>query len=187
MKLRLEACAMLIICKLVLSFDIAAHRITEVMVAAYTPMTPDGMHLDLKVIPQYAKYLAKRNITNIMPAGSNGESLSLTLSERKALAEAWAAAACPGQRIYVHIGSESIVDSVALAKHAAGVQGISGILAMTPAYFKPTVNFARFPRHCSQSSSHHALLVLSFSRGYRCSAGFSSCTLSVGRQIREDP
>jgi len=139
MKLRLEACAMLIICKLVLSFDIAAHRITEVMVAAYTPMTPDGMHLDLKVIPQYAKYLAKRNITNIMPAGSNGESLSLTLSERKALAEAWAAAACPGQRIYVHIGSESIVDSVALAKHAAGVQGISGILAMTPAYFKPTV------------------------------------------------
>lgn len=39
----------------------------------------------------------------------------------------------------MHIGSESLVDSIDLAKHAAATKGISGILAMTPVYFKPSV------------------------------------------------
>jgi len=75
-----------------------------------------------------------------MPAGSNGESLSLSISERKRLAEAWASAAPPlGLRVYMHVGTESLVESVELARHAAATQGISGILSMTPVYFKPTI------------------------------------------------
>merc|ERR1719326_344657 len=99
------------------------------------------MELDLDRIPAYAKYMASINISNIMPCGSNGESLSLTVPERKALAEAWAKAGPPaGLRIYMHVGGESVVEAAELASHAAGTQGSSGILAMTPVYFKPTVN-----------------------------------------------
>ena len=42
------------------------------MIAVYTPMASDGLSLDLGVLPKYAKYLAARNISNVMPAGSNG-------------------------------------------------------------------------------------------------------------------
>merc|ERR550514_2414750 len=44
-----------------------------------------------------------------------------------------------GIKVYMHIGSESLVDIQELARHAAQTKGISGILAMTPVYFKPTV------------------------------------------------
>ena len=70
------------------AFDLDAHRMTSTLAAVYTPMTPDGA-LDLGRIPAYAARLAARNITNAMPAGSNGESLSLSVDERKQLAEAW--------------------------------------------------------------------------------------------------
>ena len=57
------------------------------MVAVYSPMKDNGLELDLDLLPKYAQFLKDRNITNVMPAGSNGESLSLTVPERKALAE----------------------------------------------------------------------------------------------------
>ena len=121
-------------------FDIDAHRIKGMMIAVYTPMKSDGLSLDLDILPKYASFLASRNITNIMPAGSNGESLSLTVPERKALAEAWVSAAKPhGLNVYMHVGSESLPESIELAQHAA-TAGVSGILAMTPVYFKPTVD-----------------------------------------------
>lgn len=122
------------------AFDIEAHKITKLMAAVYTPLKPGGLELDLDVIPRYVEYLQKRNITNVMPCGSNGESLSLSVAERKSLAEAWATAAPPkGLKVYMHIGSESLVDTRELAMHAGSLKGISGILSMTPVYFKPTV------------------------------------------------
>ena len=62
------------------------------------------------------------------------------MPERKALAEAWGKAGPSlGLRIYMHVGSESLVESVDLANHAASTSGISGIVCMTPVYFKPTI------------------------------------------------
>ena len=113
------------------------------MCAVYTPMKgPGGRELDLDRVPAYADFIKRHNITeNVMPGGTNGESLSLTVDERKALAEAWAKAAPPlGLKVYMHIGSESLVDSVELARHAAATKGVSGIVAMTPVYFKPSVD-----------------------------------------------
>ena len=113
----------------------------EHIIARYTPMAADGMSLDLAKVPAYAEFVAARNISNVMPAGSNGESLSLTVAEREALLEAWVAAAAPLKlNVYMHIGSESIVDSIELARHAGAVKGCRGIVSMTPVYFKPTVD-----------------------------------------------
>merc|ERR1719433_45147 len=102
-------------------------------------MTEDGA-LNVARVPEYAEWVAKHNITNVMPAGSNGESLSLTTAERKELAEAWAKAGSQhGLNVYMHVGSESLVTSVELARHAGVTPGIHGIVSMTPVYFKPTV------------------------------------------------
>jgi len=123
------------------AFDIKEHEITSLMAAVYTPMKgPGGIELDLDVIPAYAKYIKSKNITNVMPAGSNGESLSLTVMERKKLAEAWGKAAlAEGIKIYMHVGSESLAEAVALTKHASDTPGIYGAVCMTPVYFKPTL------------------------------------------------
>jgi len=121
-------------------FNIDEHRIKGSMIAVYTPMKYGSLELDLDRVPAYAAYVAARNITNVMPAGSNGESLSLSVPERKALAEAWSKAGpANGLTVYMHVGSESLVESMELAAHAASTPGISGILSMTPVYFKPTV------------------------------------------------
>lgn len=120
-------------------------KITDSMIAVYTPMKePSSVglvaELDLSIIPAYAQFLRARNITNVLPAGSNGESLSLSVAERKSLAEAWAAAAKPlGLKVYMHVGSESLSESIELAQHSAKTDGITGIIAMAPVYFKPTV------------------------------------------------
>merc|ERR550514_2351170 len=92
MGLLLRTVPLLLFCNLSLvqGFDIDAHKITSLMAASYTPMKPGGLELDLSVVPKYAKYLQARNITNVMPCGSNGESLSLSVAERKSLAEALA-------------------------------------------------------------------------------------------------
>lgn len=134
-------CALAAALALAAGFNIDDHRITGEMIAVYTPMKYGSLELDLDRVPAYAKYVAARNISNVMPAGSNGESLSLSVAERKALAEAWAKAGPANNlTVYMHIGSESLVESRELAAHAASTPGIAGILSMTPVYFKPTVD-----------------------------------------------
>ena len=93
-----------------------------------------------KKVRDTKRFFRNKGITNVMSAGSNGESNSLTVDERKLLAEAWAAAAKMRQRlsVYVHVGTEALADSKALAAHAGSLDGVSGIVAMTPVYFKPT-------------------------------------------------
>jgi len=122
------------------SFDISGHKITEMVAAVYTPMKAGGLELDLDRIPDYASLLASKNITAVLPAGTNGESLSMSVEERMQLAEAWAkAASAKGMKVYMHIGGESLVDTMKLAEHAGKTAGITGIVSQTPLYFKPSL------------------------------------------------
>lgn len=110
------------------------------MAPVYTPMKSGGLELDLEAVPAYAQVLAGKSIMHVMPAGTNGEFSSLSIDERKRLTEAWAKAAPPlGINVYVHVGCESLIDAIDLAKHAARTPGVSGITSITPSYFKPTV------------------------------------------------
>lgn len=121
-------------------FDREFHKISGMMAAVYTPMKNGGMELDLTKIKPYVAHLASVNVTNAMLAGTNGESVSLTIPERKQLAEAWAKeAAGSGVNVYVHVGCESLLDTIELAKHAASVPGIAGIVTMPPVFFKPSL------------------------------------------------
>ena len=76
-------------------------------------------------------------VTTVFICGSTGESHSLSLSERLALATRWfeVARGTP-TRVVVHVGSNCLSDAKALASQAQGL-GAVAISALAPSYFKP--------------------------------------------------
>lgn len=104
--------------------------------ATYTPLHPDGSP-NLAAIPRMAGLLAGSGVEGVFVAGTTGESLSLSVTERMQLAEAWVEPArAHGLRLLVHVGTCTGVDAVALARHADKL-GVDAISAMAPSYFKP--------------------------------------------------
>ena len=67
-------------------------HIHGLVAAPFTPMNEDGS-LNLGLIPAYYRLLKENNVKGAFICGSTGEGVSLTLAERKAVAEAWAACA----------------------------------------------------------------------------------------------
>ena len=109
-------------------------KITGLIDAPFTPMHPNG-DVNLAPIPTYAYMLARNGLKGAFINGSSGEGYMLTTDERKALAEAWLAAAPEGFKIIVHVGSCCLRESVELARHAAAA-GAWGIGAMAPPFPK---------------------------------------------------
>lgn len=108
------------------------------MVAAtFTPLTSAG-DINLSVIGPYIDYLIeKQGIKIIFVNGTTGESMSLTVAERKALAEDWCnKAKGKMDQVIVHVGCMSLRDSQELARHAAQI-GADGISVISPSFFKP--------------------------------------------------
>ena len=69
--------------------------------------------------------------------GTTGESSSLTVDERLALAERWVAAVKGTPlRVVVHVGSNCLADARGLAAHAEKLEA-AAIAALAPSYFKP--------------------------------------------------
>jgi N-acetylneuraminate lyase len=108
----------------------------QLIAAVHTPLASDG-GLRLESVPVQAVLLASAGVEGAFVAGTTGESLSLTVAERMALADAWVEPARRhGLRLLVHVGAASLADAVALARHA-GELGVDSISAMAPCYFKP--------------------------------------------------
>uniref|UniRef100_A0A8B9IRJ0 N-acetylneuraminate lyase n=2 Tax=Amazona TaxID=12929 RepID=A0A8B9IRJ0_9PSIT len=113
-------------------------KLEGLVAATVTPMTPDGQ-INLSVIHQYVDYLvSEQNVKNVFVNGTTGEGLSLSIQERKQLAEEWI---CQGKNkldhVIIHVGALSLPESQELARHAAAI-GASGIAVMAPFFFKPT-------------------------------------------------
>lgn len=104
--------------------------------ATHTPFKADGS-LHLAIVEKQCAHLIKTGVTAVFIGGTTGESASLTLEERLALAERWMAVAKGTPlRVIVHTGSNCMADSAALAAHA-GKLGAAAISAISPSYFKP--------------------------------------------------
>ncbi|XP_044054467.1 N-acetylneuraminate lyase isoform X2 [Siniperca chuatsi] len=70
--------------------------------------------------------------------GTTGESMSLSVAERKILAEEWCQKAKGKMdQVLVHVGCMSLKDSQELARHAAQI-GADGIAVIAPSFFKPS-------------------------------------------------
>lgn len=105
--------------------------------APFTPMHADGsVHLEL--IPDYYALLKANGITGAFICGSTGEGVSLTLNEKKAVAEAWAACSKndPFFSVMPLLGGTCIADAKELAIHAQSI-GLDAVSFTAPSYFKP--------------------------------------------------
>ncbi|GGK66718.1 dihydrodipicolinate synthase family protein [Rufibacter glacialis] len=105
--------------------------------APFTPMHVDGS-LNLSLIPAYYQLLKSNGNTGAFICGSTGEGVSLTVAEKKQVAEAWAEAT-EGDldfKVITLVGGTCLQDAVDLAQHARQVN-LHGISFTAPFYFKP--------------------------------------------------
>ncbi|MFV0443558.1 MAG: dihydrodipicolinate synthase family protein [Planctomycetaceae bacterium] len=104
--------------------------------APHTPFDSQG-NLNCDVVSRQAQLLAANGVAGVFIGGSTGEYASLTVDERRQLAEAWVAAAQPvGLDVIVHVGSNAQSDAVELARHA-GTLPVKAIASLAPCYFRP--------------------------------------------------
>lgn len=110
-------------------------RLTGLVAAPFTPLHADGT-LNPDVIGQQARSLRATGVRGAFVCGTTGECHSLTVAERKAVAERWVREAGKDMPIVVHVGHHSLPNAQELAAHAATI-GASAIAALAPSYFKP--------------------------------------------------
>lgn len=112
------------------------HRKTEGLIAApFTPLRADGT-LNLDAVESYARWLHRNHVVGAFICGTTGEGMSLTLDERRRLAERWVTTAPTGLRVIVHVGHNALADCQALAAHAQSI-GADSIACLSPFFFKP--------------------------------------------------
>jgi N-acetylneuraminate lyase len=113
-------------------------RFTGLYPASLTPLNKDGS-VNYDAIDPYVKFFGDAAIDGVFLNGTSGESMSLSLNERKGIAEAWVTANKKyGSRVRIiaHIGTQSVEDTKHLAAHAQSI-GVDGVAVMAPAFFKP--------------------------------------------------
>jgi len=103
--------------------------------APFTPMRSDGT-INLAIIERLAASLIADGVAGAFVCGTTGESMSLTVSERKAVAAEWVKAAGDKLQIIVHVGHTCLPDAQELARHAQEI-GAHAIAAMAPFFFRP--------------------------------------------------
>ena len=115
---------------------VSVSRLHGLVAATHTPFNPDGS-LNLPIVEQQAAHLLKHGVTLAFIGGTTGECHSLSLDDRRALAERWCEVARgTALKIVVHVGSNCLADARALAAQAQQL-GAVAISAHAPSYFKP--------------------------------------------------
>lgn len=113
-----------------------SHPLLGLVAATHTPFQSDGS-LNLGIVERQAAHLLKNRLTLAFINGSTGECHSLTLAERRALAQRWAdVTRGTPLKIVVHVGANCIADARELAAQAQQL-GAVAISALAPSYFKP--------------------------------------------------
>jgi N-acetylneuraminate lyase len=111
-------------------------KLHGLVAATHTPFAADG-ELDPGAIEAQAEFLAADGVDAVFIGGTTGECHSLTIEERLALADRWAAVAKGSPlKLVVHVGANSLADAKALAAQAQRL-GAAAISALAPSYFKP--------------------------------------------------
>ena len=111
--------------------------INGLIAAPFTPMHPDGS-LNLDLIPEYYNMLFRNGINGAFICGSTGEGMSLTMEEKMAVADAWAACKVKQHSFTIMqlVGGTCLADCKKLAQHAA-LAGLDAVSFLAPFYFKP--------------------------------------------------
>ena len=114
----------------------ATHPLHGLVAATHTPFHADGS-LHLAVVEQQAAHLLKSGVGFVFIGGSTGESSSLSLDERRALAQRWSEVARgTALRVVIHAGANCLADARTLAAQAQQL-GALALSALAPSYYKP--------------------------------------------------
>ena len=117
-----------------------------------SPVTPftDDFSLDLPTFERLLDFHVRTGATAISWPHHKGESLSLTIAERKLLAEAAVRVVNGRIPVTIHVSALAVEDTMELARHAQKI-GADGILAITPYFWTPSLPAieAYFVRLCS--------------------------------------
>lgn len=112
------------------------YPLTGLVAATHSPFHADGS-LNLAVVEAQAAHLAASGVQFAFICGSTGESHSLTLEERRALAVRWLEVTRGAAlKVIVHVGTNCLTDARALAAQAQQL-GAVAVAALAPSYFKP--------------------------------------------------
>jgi len=104
-----------------------------------SPVTPlkDDFSLDLATFEKVLDFHVRTGATAISWPHHKGESLNLTIAERKLFAEAAVKTVAGRIPVTIHVSALAVEDTFALARHAQEI-GADGILAITPYFWTPT-------------------------------------------------
>ena len=110
--------------------------IKGIIAAPFTPMNEVG-EINPSIISDYAHKLKKDGLSGVFVCGTTGEGMSMTLEERKEIAEEWVKYQENDFKVIVHVGTTSFKQSQELARHAQKI-GAYGTSIMGPIFLKPT-------------------------------------------------
>ena len=89
--------------------------------ATLTPLTADGADVNPGEIPRYASLMVAEKINGIFVNGTSGESVSLTLDERKRIQQAWLETEeVKSGKLdsIIHVGGNTLSEIIELGRHA---------------------------------------------------------------------
>ncbi|MBN8672846.1 MAG: dihydrodipicolinate synthase family protein [Chitinophagales bacterium] len=115
----------------------ATKHLKGLIAAPFTPIQKDGS-LNLSLIPSYYEMLKANGLTGAFICGSTGEGVSMSVNEKKAVAEAWAECTKSDADFIVMplLGGTCLSDCKELALHAREI-GLDAVSFTSPFYFKP--------------------------------------------------
>ncbi len=116
----------------------ARAKLTGISVPVVTPFNKDES-INFSGIKEITKFLADNGVTGIIPSGSTGEMVALTLEEQIAVNKAYIEAGHDnGIKVVASTGAYRTADVVTMSK-AAEADGADGVMAVTPWYMAPNL------------------------------------------------
>jgi 4-hydroxy-tetrahydrodipicolinate synthase len=106
-----------------------------IFVATVTPFTRKG-ELDEEAFGKLLDFELSAGVNGIYACGTTGEGVSMTLEQRKRVAEIALEHAGSKVTVMTQVGDEAIENIRELARHAEDI-GLDGIASLTPYYYKP--------------------------------------------------
>jgi len=107
-----------------------------VMQSPVTPLNADYSP-DLATFERLLDFHVRTGATAISWPHHKGESLNLTIAERKAFAEVAVKVVAGRVPVSIHVSALAVEDSIELARHAEKI-GADAIIAITPYFWNPT-------------------------------------------------
>jgi N-acetylneuraminate lyase len=109
--------------------------LSGVVAATVTPLCDSGRDVDTDAVPRLVDFYAAAGISGVLVAGTTGEGLLLSTTERMALAESFLQAARGRLAVAVHAGAQTTAEAASLAAHARDL-GVDAVAAIGPPYYR---------------------------------------------------